>query len=146
MVTPAARFSSSSHTNVSKLRNKTTLLLYMSLPPLISPSRFRPLLLTALQSLHITNRFSTATVTMAAASNMFSDLDAFHAHLQKSTRVLALLGAGVSASSGLPTFRGAGGLWRNHDATALATPGAFEHDPALVWRFYSCEFRLYALT
>ena len=46
----------------------------------------------------------------------------FHVHLKKSKRVLALCGAGLSAASGLPTFRGAGGLWRTHDATSLATP------------------------
>ncbi|KAL8688417.1 MAG: hypothetical protein Q9218_005667 [Villophora microphyllina] len=65
------------------------------------------------------------------------DREAFHEHLQKSTRILALCGAGLSASSGLPTFRGAGGLWRNYDATALATPEAFEEQPDLVWQFYS---------
>ena len=64
-------------------------------------------------------------------------LNSFHAHLKKSTRVLALLGAGLSASSGLPTFRGAGGLWRSHDSISLATPGAFEDNPGLVWQFYS---------
>lgn len=65
------------------------------------------------------------------------DLDSFQEHLGKSTRILALLGAGLSASSGLPTFRGAGGLWRTHDAVQLATPEAFEVDPGLVWQFYS---------
>lgn len=65
------------------------------------------------------------------------DLESFQAHLNQSTRILALLGAGLSASSGLPTFRGAGGLWRTHDATSLATPQAFEADPGLVWQFYS---------
>ncbi|EMD97848.1 hypothetical protein COCC4DRAFT_200794 [Bipolaris maydis ATCC 48331] len=65
------------------------------------------------------------------------ELESFQQHLAKSTRILALLGAGLSASSGLPTFRGAGGLWRTHDATSLATPEAFERDPALVWQFYS---------
>ena len=62
---------------------------------------------------------------------------AFRAHLQSSKRILALLGAGLSASSGLPTFRGAGGLWRTHDATSLATLNAFRNDPSLVWQFYS---------
>ncbi|KAL9113819.1 MAG: hypothetical protein Q9187_007557 [Circinaria calcarea] len=66
-----------------------------------------------------------------------ADLESFTAHLKSSTRILALLGAGLSASSGLPTFRGAGGLWRSHEATSLATPEAFEADPALVWQFYS---------
>ncbi|KAJ4354770.1 hypothetical protein N0V95_003543 [Ascochyta clinopodiicola] len=65
------------------------------------------------------------------------DLESFQEHLSKSTRILALLGAGLSASSGLPTFRGAGGLWRTHDATSLATPEAFGRDPGLVWQFYS---------
>ncbi|KAL8948032.1 MAG: hypothetical protein Q9222_005748 [Ikaeria aurantiellina] len=65
------------------------------------------------------------------------DRESFTEHLQKSTRILALCGAGLSAASGLPTFRGAGGMWRNHDATSLATPEAFEDDPGLVWQFYS---------
>ncbi|TKA79417.1 hypothetical protein B0A55_03509 [Friedmanniomyces simplex] len=65
------------------------------------------------------------------------DLASFHEHLNKSTRVLALLGAGLSASSGLPTFRGAGGLWRTHDSVSLATPEAFNTDSSLVWQFYS---------
>lgn len=52
-------------------------------------------------------------------------------------RILALCGAGLSAASGLPTFRGAGGLWRNHDPTSLATPEAFAADPGLVWLFYA---------
>lgn len=68
---------------------------------------------------------------------MSSDIESFTTHLQSSKRILALLGAGLSASSGLPTFRGAGGLWRTHDATSLATPEAFSRDPALVWQFYS---------
>jgi hypothetical protein len=61
----------------------------------------------------------------------------FHETLLESTHVLALIGAGLSASSGLPTFRGAGGLWRTHEATELATPQAFTADPGLVWQFYS---------
>jgi len=68
---------------------------------------------------------------------MSADMESFSAHLQSSKRILALLGAGLSASSGLPTFRGAGGLWRTHDAMSLATPEAFDADPALVWQFYS---------
>lgn len=65
------------------------------------------------------------------------DLESFQEYLGKSKRVIALLGAGLSASSGLPTFRGAGGLWRTHDAVELATPEAFQRDPGLVWQFYS---------
>ena len=66
-----------------------------------------------------------------------TDMASFVAHLQKSKRIIAVLGAGLSASSGLPTFRGAGGYWRTHDATMLATPNAFRNDPGLVWQFYS---------
>jgi NAD-dependent SIR2 family protein deacetylase len=65
------------------------------------------------------------------------DIASFQEVLSSSTRILSLLGAGLSASSGLPTFRGAGGFWRNHDATVLATPEAFQRDPGLVWRFYA---------
>ena len=50
--------------------------------------------------------------------------------------VLVLTGAGVSAESGVPTFRGVDGLWRQHRATDLATPEAFARDPALVWEWY----------
>ena len=66
-----------------------------------------------------------------------AELESFSSHLQSSKRILALLGAGLSASSGLPTFRGAGGLWRSYDAVSLATPEAFNRDPGLVWQFYS---------
>lgn len=50
--------------------------------------------------------------------------------------VVVMTGAGVSADSGIPTFRGAGGLWRNFRPEDLATPGAFRRDPALVWEWY----------
>lgn len=74
---------------------------------------------------------------MAETSIDKDALESFHNHLKRSTRVLALLGAGLSASSGLPTFRGAGGLWRTHDSISLATPEAFMADPGLVWQFYN---------
>lgn len=47
-----------------------------------------------------------------------------------------LTGAGVSAESGVPTFRGEDGLWRKHNPMELATPEAFERDPKLVWEWY----------
>jgi NAD-dependent deacetylase len=53
------------------------------------------------------------------------------------TALLVLTGAGVSAESGLPTYRGSGGLWRSHAFERLASPEGFRADPALVWRFYS---------
>ncbi|KAF4630673.1 hypothetical protein G7Y89_g7469 [Cudoniella acicularis] len=66
-----------------------------------------------------------------------TSVEEFHTVLSSSTRIMALCGAGLSAASGLETFRGAGGMWRNYQATALATPEAFERDPGLVWLFYS---------
>ncbi len=51
-------------------------------------------------------------------------------------RVFILTGAGVSAESGIPTFRGKDGYWRNLDPTKLATPEAFARDPQLVWDWY----------
>jgi NAD-dependent deacetylase len=55
-------------------------------------------------------------------------------------RILVITGAGVSAESGIPTFRGKDGYWRNLDPTKLATPEAFARDPNLVWDWY-CERR-----
>ncbi len=57
--------------------------------------------------------------------------------LRSARSVVVLTGAGVSAESGVPTFRGAGGLWRTYQATSLATPEAFARDPKLVWEFYN---------
>lgn len=51
-------------------------------------------------------------------------------------RVLIITGAGVSAESGIPTFRGKEGYWRNLDPIKLATPEAFARDPELVWQWY----------
>ncbi len=51
-------------------------------------------------------------------------------------RILVLTGAGVSAESGIPTFRGKDGYWRNLDPAKLATPKAFAKDPGLVWEWY----------
>src|SRR5688500_1817547 len=57
--------------------------------------------------------------------------------LLPTSRVLVLTGAGVSAESGVPTFRGIGGLWEGHRVEEVASPAAFARDPLLVWRFYS---------
>jgi NAD-dependent deacetylase len=68
---------------------------------------------------------------------MDEKLEALREVLRKADRVAVLTGAGISAESGVPTFRGGGGLWRNYRATDLATPQAFSRDPGLVWEFYS---------
>lgn len=79
----------------------------------------------------------TSTLPCPSLDVSLDDYASFVACLKSSTRVLALLGAGLSAASGVPTFRGAGGFWREHNATDLATPEAFERDPSLVWQFYN---------
>lgn len=58
-------------------------------------------------------------------------------HLTGSSKVLVLTGAGVSAESGVPTFRGIGGLWEGRRVEEVASPEGFDADPKLVWRFYS---------
>ncbi|HET8603751.1 MAG TPA: NAD-dependent deacylase [Marmoricola sp.] len=54
-------------------------------------------------------------------------------------RIVVLTGAGISAESGLPTFRDADGLWEGHRPEEVATPEAFEADPGLVQRFYDAR-------
>jgi NAD-dependent deacetylase len=56
--------------------------------------------------------------------------------IRQTARVTVLTGAGISAASGVPTFRGAGGLWREYRPEEIATPAAFRRDPQLVWEWY----------
>lgn len=72
-------------------------------------------------------------------------LASLRASLTPRTRVAALTGAGISAASGVPTFRGgAESLWENERPEDLATPGAFARDPARVWRWYDWRRTLIA--
>jgi NAD-dependent deacetylase len=59
------------------------------------------------------------------------------ARIREASRLTILTGAGVSAASGVPTFRGADGLWRHFRPEELATPGAFARDAHLVWEWYA---------
>ncbi len=63
-----------------------------------------------------------------------ADLSSFG--LGSDSFITVLTGAGVSAECGIPTFRGAGGLWRTYRAEELARPEAFREDPRLVWEWY----------
>ncbi len=65
-----------------------------------------------------------------------SDIAEVRRWLEAAKHPCALTGAGISAESGIPTFRGAGGLWRQFRAEDLATPQAFARDPNLVWEWY----------
>ncbi len=64
--------------------------------------------------------------------------------MREAESIAVLTGAGVSAESGVPTFRGADGLWRKHRAEDLATPAAFARDPVLVWEWYRWRQRIIA--
>ena len=75
---------------------------------------------------------------------MTSDLQAVKARLNAARSIAVLTGAGVSADSGVPTFRGPDGLWRNFRSEDLATPAAFARDPHLVWDWYNWRRELIA--
>ena len=67
---------------------------------------------------------------------MATELEDATRRLAQAENVLVLTGAGISAESGVPTFRGPEGLWREFRPEDLATPQAFERDPRLVWEWY----------
>ena len=75
---------------------------------------------------------------------MASDLGTVRDKVAAARSLAVLTGAGISADSGVPTFRGADGLWRNFRAEDLATPEAFERDPRLVWEWYNWRRELIA--
>ena len=73
-----------------------------------------------------------------------STLGLIQSKLASARSVTVLTGAGISADSGVPTFRGTDGLWKNFRAEDLATPEAFERDPRLVWEWYNWRRELLA--
>jgi NAD-dependent deacetylase len=76
---------------------------------------------------------------MECSGNILSKLN-----VSPADRVFILAGAGLSAESGIPTFRGADGLWRNYRIEQVASPHAWRRDPRLVWEFYSMRRRVAA--
>ncbi|XP_062858246.1 NAD-dependent protein deacylase sirtuin-5, mitochondrial isoform X2 [Trichomycterus rosablanca] len=78
--------------------------------------------------MHIKHKYSLLYISVNLAK--------FRKDFAKAKHIAIITGAGVSAESGVPTFRGAGGFWRKWQAQDLATPGAFSRDPSLVWEFY----------
>lgn len=79
---------------------------------------------------------SNLTTILDMSKRKLNDFAEFKKVLDNSKNIIVLTGAGVSAESGIPVFRGAGGLWRKYSATSLASPEAFRANPALVWEFY----------
>jgi len=75
---------------------------------------------------------------------MLASLEMIKALLSDARKVVALTGAGVSAESGVPTFRDRDGLWKSHRPEDLARPDAFEAHPELVWEFYNWRRELVA--
>ena len=63
--------------------------------------------------------------------------DSIKDQIKNYKKIVFVTGAGISQESGIPTFRGKGGLWRNHDAMKLATIDAFYDNPKLVWEWYN---------
>lgn len=72
------------------------------------------------------------------------DIDHVREWLASADTVAVLTGAGISAESGVPTFRGADGLWKEHKPEELATPEAFARDPRLVWEWYDWRRQIIA--
>jgi NAD-dependent deacetylase len=78
------------------------------------------------------------------ASSLHNGIKALAARLERAGRVTVVAGAGLSAASGVPTFRGPGGLWRDFRPEQLATPEAFARDPRFVWEWYDWRRQLIA--
>ena len=74
---------------------------------------------------------------MAEAFPNQREMELARGWLTRAASLAVLTGAGISAESGVPTFRGAGGLWKDHRPEDLATPEAFARDPRLVWEWYN---------
>jgi NAD-dependent deacetylase len=74
---------------------------------------------------------------MDRRARVSDDLNRARGLLRDADRIVVLTGAGISAESGVPTFRGEGGLWKSYRAEDLATPQAFGRDPRLVWEWYA---------
>ena len=72
------------------------------------------------------------------------DIEQAREWLAAATSLAVLTGAGISAESGVPTFRGAGGLWKDYKPEELANPEAFAKNPKLVWEWYNWRLEIIA--
>jgi NAD-dependent deacetylase sirtuin 5 len=91
----------------------------------------------ALKAKQTKRKFHSTTLPLPALNIPLDDFTSFTAALQSSKRIFALIGAGLSASSGLATFRGNDRLWRGIEPQSLSDIDAFSKDPVLVWWFFS---------
>ena len=85
-----------------------------------------------------------ATTAYTGQMGVEQSLDDVRFRLARSRAVTVLTGSGISADSGIPTFRGTDGLWNTFRAEDLATPEAFARDPYLVWKWYNWRRELIA--
>lgn len=92
------------------------------------------LLFSCSRSVNVKLFYNRLLVTMS--KRKINDFEGFKKALDDSKNIVVITGAGISAESGIPVFRGAGGLWRTHKALDLATSQAFRKNPALIWEFY----------
>ncbi|KAI0633126.1 DHS-like NAD/FAD-binding domain-containing protein [Trametes polyzona] len=86
--------------------------------------------------MNYTQEDSLSDVPAQDQQEIESKVRAFRETLSTAKRIVVLAGAGLSAASGIPTFRGKGGVWRNHDALSLSTPAAFIGNPSRIWQFH----------
>src|SRR5580698_6877721 len=84
-----------------------------------------------------------ANVPCCTLSTM-GDIEQAREWIAQAKSLAVLTGAGISAESGVPTFRGAGGLWKDYKPEELATPEAFAKNPKLVWEWYNWRRELIA--
>ncbi len=93
-------------------------------------------------------RLYTPRTARVASPAHVKEIDTVLQHIartiERGGRLTVLTGAGVSAESGIPTFRDAGGLWENHSLEEVATPEGFRRNPDLVYRFYNARRRALA--
>jgi hypothetical protein len=66
-----------------------------------------------------------------------ADIDSIIKYLNRSKRILALCGAGLSAPSGIPTYRDSGAYWKGHKAASISSIDTFKINPGLVWRYFT---------
>ena len=112
--------------------------------PATQPHRVPRSLATEIEAAFVSRQKAKLHSEIAPNLPFSIDIDSyltFSAHLKSSKRILAVLGAGLSAASGIDTFIGAGGFWRTHDVRRLSTNRAFKEDPSLIWWFYAVRRR-----